>query len=81
MLKSIVSGLILINAQLSSLSNACCLCISNQYFYHYDLIHQLQLQVCIYENKDQSCSLKQCIVFAYSLLQMHLLFNLLLFVL
>ena len=26
----------------------------SQYFYHYDLIHQLQLQVYIYENKDQS---------------------------
>ena len=53
----------------------------NQYFYHYDLIHQLLLQVCIYENKDQSCSLKQCIMFAYFLLRMHLLLNLLLFVL
>ena len=30
----------------------------SQYFYHYDLIHQLQLQVYIHENKDQSYNLK-----------------------
>ena len=29
----------------------------SKYFNHYDLIHQLQLQVHIRENKDQSSSL------------------------
>ena len=57
MLKSFSSGLILINTQLSSLSNAFVSLFHSQNFCHYDPIHQLQLQVYIHENKGQSCSL------------------------
>ena len=42
----------------SSFSVSFCLCISWLTFYHYDLIHQLLLQTCNHENKDQVCSLE-----------------------
>ena len=51
MLKSFSSGLILINTQLSSLSNFFVFQFHYYYFYQYVLIHQLQLQVYIYKDK------------------------------
>ena len=75
------SGSILINTQLSSLSSAL---FTLNFIINISISmhkHQLQLHVYSYENKDQSYSLKHYIVFAYLLLQMHLLLNLLLFVL
>ena len=79
MLKFSSSGLILINTQLSSFSSVFCLSISLLRFLSAFLIHQLQLQVCVYENKDQLYRLKHCIEFAYLLLQIHLLLILILF--
>ena len=70
-LKFPASGLILINAQSSSFFSAFCFSISLPRFLQHVLIHQLQLQVCAYASKYQSCSLKHCIEFAYFLLQMH----------
>ena len=75
MLKSFSSGLILINTQLSSFSNAFCFSISLLIFLLVCLIHQLQLQAYIYENKDQSCSLMHYLEFVYFLLQTYLLLN------
>ena len=61
---------------ITSFSIAFCLSISYiQYFYHYDLIHQLLLQVCTLENKDQFCGQRHFIYFAYFFLQNHLFFD------
>ena len=72
MLKFFSSGLILINKQSSSFSSAFCLSVSLLRFLlacPNSLIHQLQVYV--YESKDQPFSLKYCIEFAYLLLQIH----------
>ena len=76
MLKSTASGLILIKTQSISLSNGCCLCISWSIFL--SLCPNTSTSI---ENKYQFYNLKHCILFAYFLLQMHLLLRLLLFVL
>ena len=81
MLKSFSSGLILINTQLSSFSNAFCLSVSSLIFLSDVQIHQFQLKIYIHENKDQPCSLKHYIEFVYFLLQTHLLLILLFFTL
>ena len=45
------------------------------YFYLYDLFHQLLVQVYSHEDKDQFYTLRHSIEFAYFILQMHPLLN------
>ena len=70
MLKFAPSKLVLMNTQLSSYLFLFLFLFHSQYFYHYDLIHQFLLPIYGHKNKDQSCSLKQCIEFVYLLLWM-----------
>ena len=78
-LKSSLSTLILINLQPSSFSKAFCLFISQPMSLSHDYSHQSALQVSNPENKNQFHMIKLCNKFAYSLLQMHSLLNLVLF--
>ena len=75
------SRLILINSQKAFLLLSLVFLILGQYFYPYDPLHQLLLQVYSHENKDQFYSLKHFIEFAYLLLQIHTLLILILIVL